>query len=433
MRKRRILAAGLLALSMGVISGPARAIEPITDALLDRAESNAKSVIARAEQAGDAFAKSIGEQALLAIKALRESVRASINEAKGAALEVQRQTFDSINSVLEQARQGEKVILNDVMALTATISDQVKNLPFVNHAPEVMLYQPRVLVPQGAAVVPLRVIGPKLAASQAKVAYEGKDLPVDKARDVELVAHLDRSRLPFDETRSTLKSVRIAYDQAQATWWKPWTWFASDIVTRDMTLLLLPHTLGTYTVAPKLKSSVTDRKTFEKPVGGSGKDGPMYFTIAPDPLDVEAGWKIDVEKVKQKLDFRDTGGHDASCVGLVEGSLKNENFTFQIQHGHKTDWAGHKSDASKSCSITVPLIKVTPTVVDGPEITGRIGWSEDVRIGTPAGLASYVLSITLFDGRKFILDRGSQAPYGLLEIEHGESHIRFRPKPPLDF
>ncbi len=166
---------------------PAYALEPVTDALLDKAEENAKDVIARAEAAGDAFAKALGEQMLQAIEALRESVHDTIIDAKEAAVDVQRQTFDNINVVLEQARQGEKVALTDTTVLVATVSDQVKSLPFADHAPEVMLYSPRVLVPRGVPEIPVHIIGPKLADSEASLSYEGSNVPLHNAREVELI------------------------------------------------------------------------------------------------------------------------------------------------------------------------------------------------------------------------------------------------------
>jgi hypothetical protein len=153
----RHLAVGILLIFFSLIaigSGPVWALEPITDALLDKADRDAKDVITRAEAAGNVVAKAIGEQALKAIQALREAVHNSIGDAKEAYLQSQRETYDNISKLLDQAENIEKVSMTDVTSLLATVSNEVGNLPFINMPPAVMLYQPHVIVPDGPSVRP---------------------------------------------------------------------------------------------------------------------------------------------------------------------------------------------------------------------------------------------------------------------------------------
>jgi hypothetical protein len=427
----RVCVAVLLVTS---ISSPAWAIEPITDALLDKADKEAKDVIQRAEAAGNAIAKEAGEQARKAIEALRKAVHDSIGETKEAVLSAQWAIFNNINSLIDKANNSEKVLVTDVTTLTATLSNQIKNLPWTNHAPEVMLHQPRVIVPKGPPVIAFRVIGPRLAASNPEVTFDGKPIPVDKAGDVELIARLDRSQLPFDSMKPKYVAVKITYDR-QKKLFNPKSWF-SDRDERNMTVLLLPEILGTYILEPRIKSTTTETKKFLKRVGGHGKDSPMDFTITPDPLDIEAGWEIDADQIvknKSVVAFVSGPGHDAKCVGLVAGTLTRESFTFRIQHHHATDIFGHKSDGDRSCTMTVPLIKKTPTTVPGDDIKGEIGWIKEVKKDLPRDLASYDLTLSLFDGKEPILTQDSNPPFGVVEIERGKNYVIFRPKPPVDF
>jgi hypothetical protein len=365
----KIIVGALIVLSVLLIAPrEGWTLEPVTDAMLDKAESSAKEVIARAEAAGNSVVRALGEQALRVVEALREAVHSSIGDAKEAYLESQQKTFNNVNLVLDQLRDFEKVSLTDVTTLTATLSDEVSRLPFIGHAPAVMLYQPRVVVPRGAATVLVRVIGPKLAASGPTISFDGVDLPLHKARDVELVAQLDRGKLQFNEKEPRYQAVTIRFDQAETKWWKPRTWFRSDIIQRDMTLLLLPKTLGKFQIATKINSTNTEKKIIARHAGGHGKDAPMDIGIAPDPPDTAAGWQIDVDQVvaDKGVKFSPQSGDDgASCVGLLMETLTPKGFSFRLQHGHKTDWAGHKSDVDVQCSMQVPLIKITPIVVDG--------------------------------------------------------------------
>jgi len=436
MRIKQFAIGILLISSLTVIgSSPGWTLEPITDALLDKADRDAKDVIARAEAAGNAVAKAIGEQVLKAIQALREAVHSSIGDAKEAYLQSQRETYDNISKLLDQAENLEKVSMTDVTSLLATVSNEVGNLPFINMPPAVMLYQPHVMVPDGPSEIPVHVIGPKLASSDPTVTFNKAPVQIQNSRDVELIALLDRRTMSFDEREPHYVPVQIKYDQAQTTWWKPWTWFSHDFIQRDMTLLLLPKTLGSYSIQTKLNSIDYKYKDIARSAGDHGKDNSMNVGIRPDPPDVRDGWKIDVDKlVKEGLKYRKTGGDDeASCSGMVSATLTPDGFSFQLTFGHKTDWAGHKSDAAVHCVMTVPLVKATPIIIDGPTQTGDIGWSKDVRQSLPGDLASYIVALKLFNSKEYLLDADTKVPFGLIEITRGKDFIQFRPKPPTDF
>jgi hypothetical protein len=360
---------------IAIDSCPSWALEPITDALLDKADSNAKDVISRAEAAGNAVAKAIGEQVLKAIQALREAVHSSIGDAKEAYLQSERETYDNISKLLDQAEDLEKVSMTDVTALLATVSNEVGNLPFINMPPAVMLYQPHVMVPDGPSEIPVHVIGPKLAASDPAATFKNVPVQIQKSRDVELIALLDRKTMTFGEREPSYVPVQIKYDQAQTSWWKPQTWFEHDIIQRDMTLLLLPKIMGSYSIQTKLNSTDYKYKDIQRSAGGHGMDNAMDRGIGLDPPDVKDGWKIDVDKlVKNGLKYWETSGDaGASCSGLLPATLTPDGFSFRLTHGHKTDWAGHRSDVDVQCAMTVPLVKATPTVIDGPTLTGDIG------------------------------------------------------------
>jgi hypothetical protein len=436
MRIKQLTAGVFLILSLATVdSRSCWAIEPITDALLDKANKEAKDVIQRAEAAGNAVAKAIGEQMLKAIEALRQAVHSSIGDAKEAYLQSQRETYDNISKLLDQAQDIEKVSMTDITSLLATVSNEVGNLPFVNLPPALMLYQPHVMVPDGPSELPVHIIGPKLASSDPAVTFKNSAVQLQKSRDVELIAVLDRKAMTFDEREPHYVPVQIRYDQAQATWWKPWTLFAHDIIQRDMTLLLLPKIMGSYSIQPKLNSTDYAYKEIQRSAGGHGQDNVMDLGIRLDPPDVKDGWKIDVDKlVKGGLKYWTTSADGgASCSGMLPATLTPDGFSFRLSHGHKTDWAGHKSDVDVQCAMTVPLVKATSKIIDGPKLTGDIGWSKDVRQAFPANLASYVVALKLFDSKEYLLDADTKVPYGLIEVTRGKDFIQFRPKPPADF
>ena len=81
------------------------------------------------------------------------------------------------------------------------------------------------MVPDGPSEIPVHIIGPKLAASDPVVTFNNAPVQLQKSRDVEVIALLDRKAMTFEEREPRYVPVQIKYDQAQTTWWKPWTWF----------------------------------------------------------------------------------------------------------------------------------------------------------------------------------------------------------------
>ena len=436
MRIKQFATAIILAFSLNAIGASTGwALEPITDALLDKADGEAKDVIARAEAAGNAVAKAVGEQVLKAIQALREAVHSSIGDAKEAYLQSQRETYDNISKLLDQAENIEKVSMTDVTSLLATVSNEVGNLPFINLPPAVMLYQTACDGARWTFRNSSAYYRAKVTASGPAVTFKNAPVQIQKSRDVEVIALLDRKTMNFAEREPHHVPVQIKYDQAQTTWWKPWTWFTHDVIQRDMTLLLLPKIMGSYSIQTKLNHTDYEYKDIGRSAGGHGMDNTMDQGIGIDPPDVKDGWKINVDKLlRDGLKYSTTSADEgASCSGLVPATLTPDGFSFRLTHGHKTDWAGHKSDVDVQCSMTVPLVKATPVVIDGPKLTGDIGWSKDIRKQFPADLASYVVALNLFNSKEYLLDADTKVPYGLIEITRGKDFIQFRPKPPADF
>lgn len=408
--------------------------DPLTEAILGSAADKAKDVIARAEAAGDAIAKSLGEQALRAIEALRVALAGSIGQTDDAVKARQTQLFNDVNTTLERLESDEKLVARDAAALTASWASTVKSLPFADRAPEVLMYEPRVITPEGAGAIPLSIVGPRLANADPVLASgTGAEVVISAPSDQELFATLDRKSFEFDEHEPTYKTIKLRFDQNVWSLLSPATWFGKDVVDRDITLMLLPKILANYRIEMSVNGTRTSQKTYEKVVGGAGKDGPFYPGVEVPPLDKDDGYVIDTDAIlKNGLKFADIGGDSAQCVGLVADKLTKNLLVFHIQHGHITKW-GEKKDSWVNCKLWIPLIKTIPTVDAVDPISGTLGWSQDVREKLPANLNDYTVTLSFFDGKEYILGADSRVPYGMVEIERGDQYIQFRPKPPIDF
>lgn len=311
--------------------------DPVSDALLDGAADKAKEVIARAEAAGDAIAKAFGEQALAAIEALRVAAHDTTMEISQQVEERQKQLVNDLQSTLDQLMAGEAVAMDDLTRLTADIGGQIKNLPFTNQAAELMMYQPRVVVADGPATIALKAIGPKLGDTNATLSFNGRQIPVNFSTDKELFAQIDREILPFSEFDPVYATFKLSFDRSNKIWWQPWTWFVSDVVSRDLTLMLMPKRMASFEIATTVNQVGSESKDYVTTIGAGGKDRAIFYPVGIPQLDAEGGWQIDTDKLlSQGLPFANVGGDKGDCVGMVKDQLTRQQLVFHLQFGHRT-------------------------------------------------------------------------------------------------
>ena len=432
----RRLASGVALAACFFISSPVSADDPVTNLVLGGVENKINDVLDHATADGDFLIQRLAQQALAVIKAWKESNEALINTAFDRLDNSTQQLFNDMNMTFSRLETDETIAMQDAETLSANWSGVIKDLPFTNHDPEVFDYYPRVISPVGGGTIPIHIVGPKLASADPSMVTEPTTTPVNLGRATEgqLIANLDRSKLAFDSNASNLVSYKLTFSAVTFSWLKPSTWGKSDTTSRDITVWLLPKNMAAYTISPTVESAHTENSSFHQSVTPRGKDSGSATTITVPTVQATQGWTIDVTKVAAGGFWSNpaqSGG--SSCTGPDQHSITPQSFAFDAQLGHETDSFGHKSDGSVDCELNVPLIRTVRTSVAGDDLNGTLTWTDDALVSLPPNTLSYVLRLKMFDGRSYILQPTTAAPYGVVEIMRQPGSIQFRPHPPRDF
>jgi hypothetical protein len=427
----RIVRHWLLALAVlaALASAPAQAIEPF-DAMRD----SANGIISKAEQAGDALIKALGEQMLKTIDAMEAAALRLIAEGRDAALVVEGQLFRDISRTIERLEADEKIVVADMTKLTANWASLISRLPLVDARPEVMFYRPRVLAKDGPSVVPLSIVGPGLASADPALRLDAEALDVGADTDNSLIVQLPRDAFSFPETEPAYVTLPLAFNAAAADSLLSWSYWSGEPVERTITLMLLPEVLATYEIETTVAGTRVERKTFTSSTNARGRDSAVNVAKTVPPTDLEAGWRFDTAVIlagRYKHErVRDEGG--SSCGGVDPETLTATRAVLRHQLGHRTS-GGRKHDGNVDCSLELPMVRKVATSKAGPVLEGRITASGDVDLAFDKGTSSYKITVRLFTGQSYIVKKGIDLPYGLIEVQHSNSGVHFRPKPPADF
>jgi hypothetical protein len=402
---------------------------PITNFFLDGVEDKAENVMAKARAEGNALAWGVADAAKSVIDAWKDANKELLDDAFDGLEEQQRRLFNNMNETLTRLEDDQTILVRNAERLTAEWSGVIKDIPFVDHDPEVMNYRPRVITPVGEGEVPLVVVGPKLGGASPAMEIGEEEIAVGSSTDNELLARVLRKNLVFDETASKFMEHKLTFDRTVTVWYKPWTWGAKERVERQISIWLLPKQMASFEIVPTLPDELSTPGVYSTQVGGRGKDAPYPVAVPLAPIWIEQGYVYDTLAIAQNQFFSNAGGDNASCTGAKVDTITPKSFDFYMQMGHRS----RGRDGWVNCNLAIPLVKKVPSTKKGNPITGILNWTDDSLQTLPDKTQGYTVTLKMFDGRSYVLTNETSDPTGVVEIEKTDTTIRFRPKPPRDF
>ena len=383
----------------------------------------------------------MAKQALAVIKAWKESNEALLNTAFDRLDQSTQNIFNEMDRTFTRFEADETIVMHDAQRLSANWIGFVKGLPFTNHNPEVFIYYPRVITPPppppgGGGIVPIHIIGPKLASADPSLSHSATGaVQLDRSAESELIANVNRSNLTFNDSASNLTSFKLSFHTAGFTWYNPFSWFRRNPTERDLTVWLLPNTSAQYSIQQTVELSHTENDSFPLTLSPHGRDSTYPGSVPVPPDKLHDGWEIDTARVLGGPFWSNpeqSGG--SSCTGPDRNSITPQGFTFNMQLGHNTDNFGHHSDGSVTCKLTVPIMRVVKTSAPGEELKGNVNWYEDQPAVLAPNIKSYELNLKMFNGRSYNLTDKAKDPYEVVEIIRQQpGRITFRPHAPQDF
>ena len=419
----------MVALALLLLGGSASADTPL-DVL--GVEKSVNDVARRAQETGDAIAKSFADQALRVIAEWKKANKELINVAFDRLDEQSRQLFTNINNIATRLENDQSVAIIDIQRTMVSAGDVASKLPLGDREPSVTFIFPTILTPGPKGTVSVHVIGARIANANPRIA-EG--IQVKKYSDNEIGFDVDRKAIKAGTDKVERTSFQLAYDLSKSVWYNPFTWWSVEERTRDIDLTMLPEVPGS--VSLKKTVHVDDWETMEDGphiVGGRGRDNTYLTGYNLTPRQIEDGWIVD-KVAQEKERFDDNGGDGdggSSCTGYDPHRFTDTFAAFNIQHGNKDNVTGHH-DAHQNCRVWVALKRKRQIEKPLEAETKELHWNSDTDFNLPENLTSFAMEMKLYSGKSYTIQNDDQIPYALFQIIKDKKSIKFRPLPQREF
>lgn len=399
-------------------------------------EKSVNDAARRARETGDAVAAAFAEQALKIIAEWKKANTSLINTAFDRLDQTTRDTFTNINNIAVRLEKSEAVAYVDIQRTMAAAGGVIDRLPMASREPQVTFYWPAVLTPNNGQTVSVRIIGTGIANANPRIVDPKGDIKIKKFGDNDIGFEVSRSMLSVSENQAKTTDFTLEYDYLKSGSLNPLS--REEKITRDRTIEIrtLPTIPGVVTFTQTVRDEDWERKTIGPiTVGGRGKDNRFPTGYSLTPQEIADHWVIDYE-AQARAPFDDNHGDGdggSSCTGYDPGRFTPTYAAFNIQHGHKTDWKGHKSDAHQNCRIWVQVKRKTVAERDLPPDTKNLSWNSDTDFPLNNNFVSYKMSMTLYTGMNYNISSQQQIPYSLFEIIQDNRLMKIRPRPQREF
>ncbi|MBY5439340.1 hypothetical protein [Rhizobium leguminosarum] len=402
-------------------------------------EKSINDLSKRAQETGDAVAKAFAEQMLRVIQEWKTANKELLADVKAAVDDETAKIFRQMDNTATRIEKGEAVAFIDLQRISASASSLVSRIPGASGEPQVTFSWPSIATPIGEPIVNVRILGGRIATANPSITSpDGKVIEVKKYSDDEIGFDLSRTDLHIEDSKPADNYFKLRYSFLDSHWYNPLSWVMTKKRDRDIKIKMLPKTAGSGTATWHTKKEWWEPKLLPDRVtlGGVGKDNldPTNAYTLSNELQSQ-GWVID-PVAQETAAFDDNGGDGdggSSCVRVDKPSITATSFRFLVQHGHKTDGLGRKSDAHQNCRVDVHVRLLHTDEKDVTDPSKPLVWNEPTTFEPAEGSVRYRIDLTFYDGTKYPVEKAELTPYGLYDVTEGNGRVTFRPRPQRDF
>jgi hypothetical protein len=390
--------------------------------ILNKLHDQLADLIDKSRDSGDFITWRVAITGRDLIDSFQKSNIELLNKAFKDIDKTQQDMLRGIDANADKLVSGTKMTLDAADALTGEWSQIISTTIVGSSRPYIVSYSPRVLVPEGERTVRLRIIGPNLGRSDARIkntpfASIRPSNPVDQAA----VFNLNREAIGFPETESIVQRLSIAYNV-------PKYLVFNDTASNDVELWLLPVKMGSYNITTRVEATnreITNRIVNLGQFRGRNSRIPRAVLVP----DTSLGWRLDLTR-RNEIRLIQGGADKGRCEGIDDQSITENGLTMFARVDNR-DRPLNRRDAWTDCSISLPLYRSTKVEVDGAGADGDLSWTKDISIKIPNNLISMNIKVDLFDKRSRVFTGSGSDKY--VDIRKEGDQLIFRPIPPRDF
>ena len=327
----------------------------------------------------------------------------SITEAwKKANIDLSDKAYKTINKSQQEFIEGahtaaKKIEQNNdaqqqVPAIIAKLENQAITDGTILHGkPAIFSYMPRVLYPGMERSVSFTIRGINFKKASPRI-----ELPNRKfARRISLsnqeaVFSIPLSAFQFDRSKAKLANLKFSYLRTK-----------KKRERTDISLLLLPETLGSFSLQIKTRDNVHDIWEGSRQFYWAGLTESKTLSQGPH----DKGWRIMPSSLRQ--------GRVWGTAGKGCSIASNEERGFAIEVRLDVTKKDLKATESPNQYCEWHWKETFDRQVINPQepINGNISWSKNIRLPLPINTASILLQVTMWNGAEYTINGPQSEPF----------------------
>ena len=277
----------------------------------------------------------------------------------------------------------------------ANVANQIANTLPIPGGKQVYVseYKPRIAPPNERTAFMVRLTGVNLDKGDPQLKLGGKALERTLTGPLEASFTIPVNALPGDRSKFAVLRLDLTYSTPKEGVWA-WLTGARETVNRQLSLGVLPSSIGTYKLNGGAEATVRESEAYTGPIiTFRGKKTRKQAAATPKPN----GWLWDLT---QPLRVEQLRGEAASCEGpFLNGASPNA-----VPIGAKLKEIRDRrypagADAWQQCRLIGTVYRDVTKTGPIPNQEGSVSWTDDVALALPSNLKTWTITVKTLDGR----------------------------------
>lgn len=368
-----------------------------TSLVLKQLFADLTNMINKARDDGDYLLARAGVEAKNAMDAWQKANDNLLDKAFSELDKSSRENFARAHQLIAAANTPAANRLETVQQITENANQIIESIPLRPRQTYVLRFSPRIQPPQAEESFTIRIRGVNLDKGDPNLHLPKGDFAKrNQPGPLEAQFIIPTTAVQRDPSKILTHSFKLTYSTP------PESWFDSlfgkrQSVTREIPIVVLPITMGSFEIDITRKFNKRIEKAFTRDLGQfKATNSRQYKTAPPDD-----GWKWDLSKPLQP---QQGDGKAGRCEGADMNASSENGIAFFAHLDEIKNWEYPRgAPGYVNCALKGTVYKMEDATETLPTQNGTLSWIADKQITLPPDTDSFTLRVKTFDGRERVL------------------------------
>ncbi|MBP8648567.1 MAG: hypothetical protein KBI02_09205 [Thermomonas sp.] len=394
-----------------------------TGVMIDQIFSGLNELIDHATDSGDYLLARAGIEAKESITAWKSANSDLLDKAFSELDAASRENFARAQQLIANANAGVGDRLETTQQITENANQIVESIPLSGKDSYILRFLPRIVPPTGGNDFLVRIRGVNLDRADPQIHLGNRLAERTLTGPLEAQFKIPRSSLPAASLGTQVIPLKVTYSTPRKSLWGKISG-GRERVARELALIRLPDTIGTYRGTAIVKTSTREAETVSWNLDQfKATKRREYRMIKPGD-----GWIWDMSA---PMSLAQGKGEKGRCEGIVASESSKDGLKV-FAHLDEIKDRRHPFGAPGyvNCTLKATRYKDLPGTRKTLLAMGSLTWGKDSAIDLPEGVESLEISVTTFDGRTRLFTGTGTDKF--FDVRREPERLLIEPKVPND-